>query len=66
MAGQRPLTQPEVDWIRAELGFDSSASGLRLIGKDGSVKLATESASLDEIYSLIDTMPMRRSEMAER
>jgi hypothetical protein len=66
VAGQRPLTQTEVDRIRAELGFDSSTPGLRLIGKDGSVKLATESAALDDIYSLIDTMPMRRSEMAER
>lgn len=66
LAGHRKLTATEVDWTRAELGIEASESALRLIGKDGSVKLATEFASLDEIFALIDTMPMRRNEVASR
>jgi monofunctional biosynthetic peptidoglycan transglycosylase len=39
----------------------------RLIGKDGSVKLSTESiVSMTEIFALIDTMPMRQREMSDR
>ena len=66
LAGHRKLTATEVDWTRAELGIEVSESALRLIGKDGSVKLATEHASMDEIFALIDTMPMRRNEVASR
>lgn len=65
-AGYRKLTPTEVDRTRAELDIRSGEPALRLIGKDGSVKLATESASLDEIFALIDTMPMRRNEVASR
>lgn len=36
---------------------------LILIGKDGGIKLDTTNSSLDEIFSLIDTMPMRQEEM---
>ena len=36
---------------------------LILIGKDGWIKLNTRKTSLEEIFSLIDTMPMRQEEM---
>jgi hypothetical protein len=66
-AGDRQLTDAEAAAVRAALGIQSGSFALRLIGKDGSVKLSRESpASLAEIYALIDTMPMRQGEMAER
>lgn len=64
LAGYRQLTPLEVERTRAELDIQSGKPALRLIGKDGSLKLAAESASMDEIFALIDTMPMRRNEMA--
>lgn len=66
IAGHRQLTPMEIDKTRAGLDIQPGMPALRLIGKDGSVKLATESASLDEIFALIDTMPMRRNEVASR
>ena len=36
---------------------------LLLLGKDGEIKLMTSRPSLVDIFSLIDTMPMRRREM---
>ena len=36
---------------------------LILIGKDGGIKLNTRNSSLEKIFSLIDTMPMRQQEM---
>ena len=36
---------------------------LVLFGKDGGIKLNSRKTSLEEIFSLIDTMPMRQEEM---
>jgi hypothetical protein len=67
VAGERQLTGAEVAAARGVLGIRAGTFALRLIGKDGSVKFSTESpAAMAEIYALIDTMPMRRSEIAER
>ncbi|MGI9221964.1 MAG: CIA30 family protein [Woeseiaceae bacterium] len=66
LAGNRLLTPRDVAKTRAELDIHSGAPALRLIGKDGSVKLATDSTSINEIFALIDTMPMRRNEVATR
>jgi hypothetical protein len=53
--------------VRATLGIQSGSFALRLIGKDGGVKLSTASpTAMTEIYALIDTMPMRQREMGER
>jgi len=63
-AGDRELSTVEVAAARAALGIRPGSFALRLIGKDGSVKLASEAATpMTEIYALIDTMPMRRSEI---
>ena len=62
-AGDRKLTAAEAAATRAALEIQSGLFALRLIGKDGSVKLSAESATaMTEIYALIDTMPMRRRE----
>jgi hypothetical protein len=67
MAGERRLTEAEAAAARAALGIQGGSFALRLIGKDGSVKLSQESpAAMAEVYALIDMMPMRQSEVAER
>jgi hypothetical protein len=66
-AEDRELTSEETAAARAALNIRSGSFALRLIGKDGSVKLAGETAtSMAEIYSLIDTMPMRQREKTDR
>ncbi|MGI9202643.1 MAG: CIA30 family protein [Woeseiaceae bacterium] len=63
LAGDRNLTTAEVATTRETLGISDGTFALRLIGKDGSVKLSRNSAtSVAEIYSLIDSMPMRQRE----
>ena len=62
--GGRPLTNSEAEQLRAETGIPAMGFALRLVGKDGGVKLArSKPVPMEEIYALIDTMPMRRSEM---
>ncbi|MDH3439338.1 MAG: CIA30 family protein [Gammaproteobacteria bacterium] len=64
-AGDRKLTAAEVSAARAALGIAPESFALRLIGKDGSVKLSRETVTpMADIYALIDTMPMRRQESA--
>ena len=67
MAGDRELTAADVSASRAVLGIHADSFALRLIGKDGSIKLSSESAtSIADVFSLIDSMPMRRREQADR
>jgi Domain of unknown function (DUF4174) len=42
---------------------DRKAFKLLLLGKDGEVKLSTSRVELKDVFSLIDTMPMRKREM---
>ena len=66
-AADRELTEAEADAARAALDIPAGAFALRLIGKDGTVKLARDSAvPVQEIFALIDTMPMRQREMLDR
>ena len=52
---------------RARWNVDSGESVALLIGRDGGVKLRTGlPVDTDKIFALIDTMPMRRREMAEK
>ena len=67
MAADRELTPADVSAARDALGIQSGPFALRLIGKDGSIKLSSESAtSIQEIFALIDTMPMRQREKSAR
>lgn len=66
-AGDRELSVAEAAEARAALGVQTGSFALRLIGKDGSVKLSTESATpIKEIFALVDSMPMRHREMSDR
>ncbi len=63
----RVLTTGEVATARTEFGIRPGVFALRLIGKDGSVKLSGESdISMADIYALIDSMPMRQREKSRR
>lgn len=67
MAGGRELTNTEVAATRKALRIDPGSFALRLIGKDGSIKLSGDSATpMTDIYDLIDTMPMRQKERSDR
>ena len=66
-AGDRVLTTEEAAAACETLGIRPGSFALRLIGKDGLVKLSNPTAtSMTEIYSLIDSMPMRQREMTDR
>ncbi|MDH3556778.1 MAG: DUF4174 domain-containing protein [Deltaproteobacteria bacterium] len=55
------------DYLRKSFSISPGTFTVLLIGKDGGVKLRREGrAKLDEIFSLIDTMPMRQREMREK
>jgi len=42
---------------------DRTTFKLLLLGKDGEIKLSTNRVELKDVFSLIDTMPMRKREM---
>jgi hypothetical protein len=65
-AEDREMTGDETAAARAALGIEREAFTLRLIGKDGTVKLSADSPTpMTEICALIDTMPMRRQEIRD-
>ena len=54
----------QVEEIRAALGIDAGAFVVLLVGKDGTVKLSKNTiVPMDDIYALIDKMPMRQREI---
>ena len=66
-AGDRQLSTDEAAAIREKLGIEPGNFALRLVGKDGGVKRSGEQPiPMDDIYALIDTMPMRMRETRQR
>lgn len=58
------LPSPAADTVRRKAGWEEGAAGrLLLFGLDGRRKYAGQPTSLDEIWALIDRMPMRRAEL---
>ena len=54
----------EANELREQLELKTGEFSLTLVGKDGGVKRTERSpVNMQDIYSLIDTMPMRRQEM---
>ena len=49
--------------LSQRFAIDGKDFKLVLIGKDGKIKLHTTAVSLEDIFALIDTMPMRKKEM---
>jgi hypothetical protein len=65
--GSSPLSESSGDYLREKFSIKSGTFTVVLIGKDGGVKMRGEGrVELDEILSLIDTMPMRQREMREK
>jgi hypothetical protein len=61
------LTTADAERLRDAFGVDRSEFALRLVGKDGSVKWqGRDCVPMDDIYGLIDAMPMRREETRRR
>lgn len=66
-AGDEELTDRETAETRAALKIEPDSFAVRLIGKDGAVKLSSDTATaMTQIYALIDTMPMRKQETRDR
>ena len=59
------LISGSVDYqsLSQRFAMDGKDFKLVLIGKDGKIKLHTTAVSLEDIFALIDTMPMRKKEM---
>jgi hypothetical protein len=65
--GNSHLSESAGDSLREKFSITSGTITVLLIGKDGGVKLRREAGvELEEIFSLIDTMPMRQREMREK
>ncbi|MEL6868372.1 MAG: CIA30 family protein [Pseudomonadota bacterium] len=66
-ADDKPFDAASADEIRDRTNIDPETFSVTLIGKDGSVKSSNqEYVPMEQIYALIDGMPMRRREMTER
>ncbi len=66
-AARLTLSAREQAIARERLRIVPGAFRVVLLGKDGGVKLSSASpVSMETLSSLIDTMPMRRSEMQQR
>ncbi len=62
-----PMTSGDVEALRRRYKAPAGRFIVILIGKDGGVKLVQEERiSLQAIFDLIDTMPMRRREMRQK
>ena len=65
--GETSLPTGPGDYLRESFSIRSGTLTVLLIGKDGGVKLRREGGvELNQIFSLIDTMPMRQREMREK
>lgn len=63
---RQTLRAADVDSLRDSYRVDEQQYAVLLIGKDGGVKLRSdEPVTTAELFSLIDSMPMRRREMRE-
>ena len=65
--GEDPLSTEDAEELRRRFGVRPGVFTVILIGKDGGVKMVREDqAGLQEIFDLIDSMPMRQREMREK
>ena len=62
-----PMSYAAAESMRSQFGIESGQLTVILVGKDGGEKLrSTGHVPMEEIFSLIDSMPMRQTEMRER
>ena len=60
------LTAASADKSRNEFKVEPGTTTFVLVGKDGTEKLRKAKIDLDEIFEVIDAMPMRKREMKEQ
>jgi hypothetical protein len=61
------IDRQTADAIRDHFSVPSNKFSLILVGKDGGIKLKRhDHVSLEEVFELIDSMPMRQSEMRQK
>jgi hypothetical protein len=61
------LDRQMADSIRDRLAIPQVTFTLILVGKDGGIKLKrNDQANLDEVFELIDSMPMRKNEIRQK
>lgn len=58
-----PLPEGFADYLRQRHFADGTAVKAVLVGKDGGVKMREPRLDLAEVFTRIDSMPMRRAEM---
>ena len=62
-----PIDPQAADSIRDRFSVSPNIFSLILVGKDGGIKLKRyDQVSLEEIFDLIDSMPMRQREMQQK
>lgn len=62
-----PSVLATADAVRAQLGLPKDRFSVVLVGKDGGIKLrSADPVAVEQIFALIEGMPMRRREMRER
>ena len=60
----KTLSSEDKNYVSRHFNHDLSQFGVWLVGKDGSTKLSeTKPVTTEKFFSLIDSMPMRQSEM---
>ena len=65
--GDEPLSSEDAEMFRRRYNVKTGRFTVILIGKDGGAKLERElRVDLQEIFDLIDSMPMRQREMRDR
>jgi hypothetical protein len=63
----RPIAASNADLLREQLRVEPDSRQLLLVGKDGDIKRRAHLLTdLQEIFSQVDAMSMRRAEMRER
>jgi len=61
------IDRQTADSIRDRFSIPPNTFSLILVGKDGGIKLKLhDQISLEEVFELIDSMPMRQSEMRQK
>jgi len=64
---EQPLSSEDAEALRRNFRVKTGRFAVILIGKDGGIKMVREHrAELQEIFDLIDSMPMRQQEMMEK
>jgi hypothetical protein len=62
----RPLSLEDAQQLRAFFEIENNEFALRLVGKDGDVKRASDTVvAMRDIYDQIDAMPMRQQELRQ-